>query len=280
MQSTLQPQESQPLLEVRGLSKMHKQGRWWERQFQIAALDNVDLVLYAGRTLALVGESGAGKTTLAMCLLGLERPDAGEIIFNGMNIAKLGSKEKSRAVREIQLIFQDSAGALSPRMSAIEIIEEPLLIAGQNRKSRQQSALQAMEQVGLPSSWRDRKAHELSGGQRQRLAVARALVLKPKLLILDEALAGLDLSIQGQISNLLLDLQSEQNLGYLYISHDLKHVSQFADEVAFLHQGKIIRRTNVTEMISEISAARGQRQLLNTHTEQRTLAARVGAWGQ
>jgi ABC-type glutathione transport system ATPase component len=278
VQPTLQPQNGQPLLEVRGLSKTHKQGRWWQRQFQITALDNVDLTLHAGRTLAVIGESGAGKTTLAMCLIGLERQDAGEIIFDGMNLTELRSQEKLRAHREIQLIFQDSAGALSPRMSAIEIIEEPLLIAGQDRGSRQQRALHTMEQVGLPCGWRDRKPHELSGGQRQRLAIARALVVKPKLLILDEALAGLDLSIRGQISNLLLDLQTEHNLGYLCISHDLKHVAQFADEALVLHQGKVIRHIDAPQLLT--LATEQQRSCLSAVAAPRVIAARAGGFGE
>jgi ABC-type glutathione transport system ATPase component len=279
MQPTTQTRGSQALLEVRGLCKTHRQGHWWQRQFQISALDNIDLTLEAGRTLALVGESGAGKTTLAMCLIGLERADVGEIIFDGTNLSELRGKEKSRAHREIQLIFQDSAGALSPRMSVAEIIEEPLLIAGKDWRSRQQCALQAMEQVGLPSGWHDRKPHELSGGQRQRLAIARALVLQPKLLILDEALAGLDLSIQGQISNLLLDLQSERNLSYLYISHDLKHVVQFADEAVVMQQGKIVKRIAASQMMEEISVPeRGP--LVQTRTPEHVLAARVGGASQ
>lgn len=236
-----------PLLEVRGLCKTHRQGRWWERRFEITALDNVGLTLYPGRTLALMGGSGAGKTTLAMCLVGLEKPDAGEIFFDGTNLADLPRRSKARG-RQIQLIFQDSAGALSPRMSLTEIVEEPLLIAGEMFLLRRQRVSKAMELVGLPISWGSRRPHELSGGQRQRVAIARALVLEPKVLILDEALAGLDLSIQGQISNLLLDLQGERNLGLLAISHDLKHIAQFADEAIVLHRGKIIRRIKTAEM--------------------------------
>lgn len=245
----------EPLLEVRGLCKTHVQGRWWQRQFHELVLSNVDLTLNAGSTLALVGESGAGKTTLAMCLVGLEKPDAGEIVFDGRSLRELRRNERVSIFRQIQLIFQDSAGALSPRMSAAEIIEEPLLIAGEARKARCARALKAMEQVGLPSSWSNRRPHELSGGQRQRLAIARAIILEPKLIILDEALAGLDLSIQAQISNLLLDLQSKLGLSYLCISHDLAHVERFADEMAMIRQGTITKRSRAPVRIGERPAA-------------------------
>jgi ABC-type glutathione transport system ATPase component len=249
---------AQPLLEVRGLCKTHRQGRWWQRRFRLQALKSVDLTVNAGSTLALVGESGAGKSTLAMCLVGMEEPDAGEIVFDGRSLRELHGKERANMHRKIQLIFQDSAGALNPRMSAAEIIEEPLLIAGESRQLRRQQALKAMEQVGLPSSWNNRKPHELSGGQRQRLAIARALLVEPKLLILDEALAGLDLSIQAQISNLLLDLQSEHDLSYLCISHDLAHVSRFSDEVAIIHEGKVTKQIDSPQVSGKPPSSRDQ----------------------
>jgi ABC-type dipeptide/oligopeptide/nickel transport system ATPase subunit len=270
-----QLQKGRPLMEVRGLCKTHTQGRWWQRRFHITALDHVCLTLYAGRTLAVVGESGAGKTTLALCIIGLEKPDAGQVMFEGVNLAEAPQRSKDRA-RQIQLIFQDSAGALSPRMSANEIVEEPLLIAGEDRISRRQRVSKALAQVGLPSSCGDRRPHELSGGQRQRLAIARALVLEPKVLILDEALAGLDLSVQGQITNLLLDLQSEWNLGFLSISHDLAHVANFADEVAVLHQGKIVQRIDAAEIARQVSAAPKEASLARVPLVERALANRAG----
>jgi len=230
----------QPLLDVRGLCKIHAQGRWWEHKFLVRALDNVNLVLPANRTLALIGDSGAGKTTLAMCLTGLEQPDAGTILFEGKDITKIDRK-KARGFPEIQLIFQNSTDALSPRMSALEIVEEPLLIRGSLARTEcQQQALAAMEQVGIPGSCSNRLPHELSGGQRQRLAIARAIVSRPKLLILDEPLSGLDLSIQGQITNLLLDLKDAYQLSFLYISHNLELVCRIADEVAIMRRGKIV----------------------------------------
>src|ERR1700679_2106355 len=144
-----------PLLEVRGLCKIYRQGRWWERRFQVRALDNVELTLHAGSTSALVGESGSGKTTLAMCLMGLENPDAGDIRLDGQSLHEQGRRERAR---NIQLIFQDSAGALNPSMSASEIIEEPLLILGKESGGpRRKQVSKAMEQVGLPVSWGHRR---------------------------------------------------------------------------------------------------------------------------
>src|SRR3984885_1230125 len=253
------PPTPTPLLEVQHLSKTYAQGRWWKRQFRVRALIDVDLVLKTGSTLALVGESGSGKTTLAMCLVGLERPDAGDIRFEGKSLHEFDRKERISAGRDIQLIFQDSAGALNPRMSAAEIIEEPLLIRGQwPSKERAEWVFETMEQVGFRPIWKDRRPNELSGGQRQRLAIARALVLKPKLLILDEAMAGLDLSIQGQITNLLLDLQTAQGLSYLYISHNLELVARIADEVAVIHEGRVVEQAKTSEMFARGRHSYGQ----------------------
>lgn len=247
------------LLEVQGLCKTFTQARWWQHKSCLRALDHVNLVLKSGTTLALVGKSGSGKTTLAMCIVGLEKPDAGDIRFEGKSLPGMGNTERIAARRDIQLIFQDSAGALSPRMSAAEIIEEPLRIRGQwSGKERAERVFEAMEQVGLSASWKDRRPNELSGGQRQRVAIARALVLKPKLLILDEALTGLDLSIQGQIANLLLDLQTSQGLSYLFISHNLELVFRIADEVAIINDGRIVEQAKPTEILAQTKHRNGQ----------------------
>jgi ABC-type oligopeptide transport system ATPase subunit len=238
-----------PLMQVRGLRKVYTRTHWWQKRLQFLALDNVDLAIQGGQTMALVGESGSGKTTLAMCLVGLERPDSGEIWFEGRNLLAAGTG--TRIGSEIQLVFQDSAGALNPRMSAAQIIEEPLLI--RRRGSSQECSelvLELMDQVGLSPKWKDRLPHQFSGGQRQRLAIARALILKPKLVILDEALTGLDLSIQGQIMNLLLDLQALEALSYLYISHNLELAAQVADEIAVMYQGRIVERASQAEFFS------------------------------
>jgi peptide/nickel transport system ATP-binding protein/oligopeptide transport system ATP-binding protein len=215
----------------------------------IHALDNVELEIRAGSTLALVGESGSGKSTLARCLARLERPDSGEIWFDGRRISDLQGEPLFCLRREIQMIFQDPASALNPGFSCREIIEEPMAIQRiGTRSDRRQRALELMEQVGLPPSLSHKSPMDLSGGQRQRLAIARALALKPRFLILDEAFAGLDLSIKAQLANLLLDQQAAASLTYLYISHDLDLVAHFADEVAVMHQGKIIEKGPAAQM--------------------------------
>lgn len=244
---------SQFVLEVRDLSKTFTQGRAWQKQFHRRALDHVNLTLQPGSTLALVGESGCGKTTLAMCVVGLEKPDAGEIFFNGNNLETLDKPEKNNARREIQLIFQDSSAALNPRMSAVEIVEEPLLLRGGNsRAERRELAAAMMERVGISPNWKDRLPHQFSGGQRQRLAIARALVLKPRVLILDEIFAGLDLSIRGQIANLLLDLQESQGLSYICISHNLALVGQIADSIAVMNQGRIVEQMTRQDLVARL----------------------------
>jgi ABC-type glutathione transport system ATPase component len=260
------------VLEARSLCKTFTQGRWWQKRFHRRALDHVNLALGCGQTLALVGESGSGKTTLAMCLVGLEKPEAGNIFLEGVNLQTLDKRSLASARREIQLIFQDSSAALNPRMSAMEIVEEPLLIRGQcTRSERCELALAMMERVGVSPHWAKRLPHEFSGGQRQRLAIARALVLKPKVLILDEIFAGLDLSIQGQIANLLLDLQQSHGLSYLCISHNLALVSQFADSIAVMNKGQIVERRVAgdlfarTENSSEAVISGPRRAALGAH---------------
>jgi ABC-type glutathione transport system ATPase component len=240
------------LLQLAGLTKTYVQGRWWEKQFHLKALDGVDLALEEGKTLALVGESGSGKTTLAMCAALLELPDSGKIRFHGRDVLSLDKRERNLLRPRIQIIFQDST-ALPSRYTARRIIEEPLIV--QRRYSpgeRAELVSELMEKVGLSPSWGNRLPDQFSGGQRQRLAIARSLTLKPELLILDEPFVGLDISTRGQIVNLLLDLQARHSLTYLYISHDLEQIRHFADYVAVMDHGKIIEQASVLEFgISE-----------------------------
>jgi ABC-type glutathione transport system ATPase component len=250
--------ETQPLLQMEDLRKTYLQGRWWEMQFPVKALDGVDLTLEQGKTLALVGKSGSGKTTLALCAALLELPDSGKIFFYGRDVLSLDKGERVLLRPRIQIIFQDST-ALPARYTARQIIEEPLVI--QRRYSPNQRAelvSELMEKVGLPPRWGNRLPNQFSGGQRQRLAVARALTLRPNLLILDEPFVGLDISTRGQIINLLLDLQAENSLTYLYIAHDLELLRYFVDSVAVMDRGKITEQGNVSDLARSLEQAQAR----------------------
>lgn len=243
--------ESVPLIRVQHLNKRYASGGWLSRKgYRIIALDDVSLTIDSGCTLALVGESGSGKSTFARCLTRLTEPDSGEIWFRGVNLLTLRSRELSAARRQIQLVFQDFTSALNPRFSAAEIVGEPLLILGHDEEDRRKQALQMMEEVGLSTESGNRSPNEFSGGQRQRLAIARALILRPALVILDEALSSLDIPVQAQIADLLLELQTSFALTYLYISHDLRMAGHMASKVAVMQQGRIVESGEVEEVFS------------------------------
>jgi peptide/nickel transport system ATP-binding protein len=256
--------ERETLLFALNLEKRYRQGRWPSaKRHQVQALYGVELKLEAGSTLAVVGPSGSGKSTLARCLACLERPDCGEMWFGGVDLAALTDRKLVPFRRQIQMIFQDPGSSLNPRFAAVELISEPLLT--DRRRTQQQCrdrALDLMAQVGLNPDWGNRLPHEFSAGQRRRLAIARALSLEPKLLILDEALTGLDRPIQAQIADLLLQLQANLSLTYVHISHDLDLVACLADRVVVLHQGQIVNTTNSEELLVE--TRRGQANSVTT----------------
>lgn len=230
----------QPLIKIEGLSKSYPDASSG-KQRTILALRSVSLMIAAGTTTALVGESGSGKSTLARCLACLERPTSGQIWLDGREIARLGDKQLREFRPQIQLVFQDPTSSLNPRLTAIEIVAEPLLIQGRHTHTeRDATALEMMRQVGLPAEMAQRRPAEFSGGQRQRLAIARAIALKPKLLILDEALSALDCSVQAQVANLLQALQASLGLTYLFITHDLAMAVHLGDEIAVMDRGEIV----------------------------------------
>jgi len=240
------------LVRVSGLSKQYVQrGAFSRRKFVIHAVRDVDLEIQPQCLTALVGESGSGKSTLARCLAMLERPDKGEIWFEGAEISRGRGKELASLRPKIQMVFQDSAGALNPRFSAAEIISEPLEIqrrcGGDKLRKR---ACELMEEVGLSPDWADRRPLEFSGGQRQRLAIARAIALQPAFLILDESLSKLDLITQAQILQLLSDLQTSHDLTYLLICHDLTLVKRVADFVMVMQNGEIVERGTRPEVLN------------------------------
>jgi ABC-type glutathione transport system ATPase component len=238
-----------PLLEVRGLAKHYARRR---RDEPVEALRGVDLVIAPGAAVALVGQSGSGKSTLARCVARLEEPSAGEVWFEGVDLLSLRGRSLRPFRERLQLVLQDSAAALDPRLSAADIVGEPLAVAARGtRRERHRRALELMETVGIPATWAARRPPELSGGQRQRLALARALALEPRLLILDEAFTGLDASVQAQIASLLEDLRARRGLTFLYISHDLALVGALADEVAILYDGRIVERGPPARLFAE-----------------------------
>jgi ABC-type glutathione transport system ATPase component len=241
-----------PLLRVSGLCKQYVQRRPFSRQkIVVSAFQHVSFTIFPGKTLALVGESGAGKSSLARCIALLESPSAGEIELAGQNLLALNRKQLFPIRREVQLIFQDPSSALNPRLTACEIIAEPLLIQGEGTKSQRRArALQLMEQVGLDPAWERKTPLAFSGGQRQRLAIARALALGPRLLILDEALSNLDAANQTLILKLLADLQAAHSLSFLHISHDLRLVSEFADDVAVMYRGRIAEAKSTRKLFA------------------------------
>ncbi|MGC1482816.1 MAG: ATP-binding cassette domain-containing protein [Candidatus Acidiferrum sp.] len=231
----------QPLLRVEHLVKQYAAGRSLRPISRLTALDGVSLAIASQTTLALVGESGSGKSTLALCIACLEPPTSGSILFEGVDVAALAENQRRSVRSQIQLVFQDPASSLNPRWTALEIVSEPLAVQRRfTEQERVEKTRALLDRVALPRNVASRRAGELSGGQKQRLAIARALALEPKLIILDEALSALDCSVQAQISNLLLELQSSLGLTYLFITHDFAMAAHLADQIAVMDRGRIV----------------------------------------
>jgi oligopeptide transport system ATP-binding protein len=242
---------AQPILEVRNLKKYFpiKGGIFSKTIAYVQAVDGVSFSLYPGETVGLVGESGCGKSTAARTILRLIEPSDGEVIFEGQDILKLGKKPMRTLRRQMQIIFQDPYASLNPRMTVASIVGEPLEIH-KIAKGRQKEEIVAniLEKVGLRPEHMRRYPHEFSGGQRQRIGIARALALNPKLIIGDEPVSALDVSIQAQVINLLEDLQKEFNLTYLIIAHDLSVVEHISNRVAVMYLGKIVEMATDREL--------------------------------
>ncbi len=247
-------EERPPLLRVSNLSTHFpvRSGLLQRITGHLRAVDDVSFEVRPGETLGLVGESGCGKTTVGRSILRLVPATSGEVIFEGHDVFALSRRKLQRLRREIQIIFQDPIGSLNPRMRIVQIVGEPLLVHGLASKSELPDRVrELLERCGLSGSVANRYPHEFSGGQRQRIGIARALAVRPKLIVCDEPTSALDVSIQAQILNLLKDLQEEFDLAYLFISHDMAVIHHLCDRIAVMYEGKIVEQGTRDEVLLE-----------------------------
>lgn len=229
------------LLEVRHLVKEFRQGRLFGTSSVTRAVDDISFEIQQGETFGLVGESGCGKTTTGRCILRLIEPTSGQVLFKSRDLAPLSAHEMRLARRDLQIVFQDPYSSLNPRMRVGAIVEEPLVIFREGTKvERARRVAELFELVGLDPAQATKYPHEFSGGQRQRIGLARALAVNPSLVIADEPVSALDVSVQAQVVNLLLDLQTRLGLTYLFIAHDLRLVRQICTRVAVMYRGRIV----------------------------------------
>ena len=243
--------KQQILVEAKNIRKWFPIKKWFfEKQAYVKAVDDVTLNLYRGETLGIVGESGCGKSTMARTLLRLIEPTDGEIIYDGMDLRALKGKELRKLRSRMQIVFQDPYSSLNPRMKIGEIISEPMIISGmkKNQAECMDRVYELLDMVGLDPTYVDRFPHEFSGGQRQRIVIARAIATNPELLICDEPVSALDVSVRAQVLNLLEELQEKLNLTYMFISHDLSVVEHLCDRVAIMYLGQLMELGTVDQI--------------------------------
>ncbi|MFZ9788906.1 MAG: ABC transporter ATP-binding protein [Burkholderiaceae bacterium] len=242
----------EPILEVKGLRKVfpRKIGLW--RRDDVVAVDNVSFRLMKGKTLGIVGESGSGKTTAGLCAVRLHQATSGQILFEGQDLRTMSEAAFMPLKRRLQIVFQNPYASLNPRFTVGQILSEPMLLhgIGSSASDRESKLLDLLDRVGLPAAAVNRYPHEFSGGQRQRIAIARCLALSPDVIVCDEAVSALDVSVQAQVLNLLKDLQRELSLSYVFISHDLGVVRYMADELVVMHQGRVVEQGQADSIYS------------------------------
>lgn len=242
-------EDRSPLLEVINLKQHFKVSR----KFTVKAVDGVSFEIYPGETYGLVGESGSGKSTIGRSIIRLYEPTGGKVLFNGKDISgKLGSSDWSNLRMKMQMIFQDPMASLNPRKKVVDIIAQGLDIHRQydSMEDRKQKVYRILEMVGLSHEHANRYPHQFSGGQRQRIGIARALIMNPDLIIADEAISALDVSIQAQVVNLMKDIQKKTNIAYLFIAHDLSMIKYISDRVGVLHYGHLLETGTTEEIFS------------------------------
>ncbi len=239
------------LLSVKDVVKRYNLPREGLERRTLTASDHVTFEVEAGEVYGLVGESGSGKTTMGRMICGLERPDSGSILFDGVELVGMSARERRRHARDIQMVFQDSSSAFDPRNRVGAILEEPLRILGEgDAASRRERACEALDQVGLPQAYLDRYPHQLSGGQRQRLNIARALMMRPRFLVCDEPVSALDVSVQAQVLNLLRGLQRRTGVAMLFITHDMRVARHMCDRIGVMRAGTIVEEAPAEQLIA------------------------------
>ena len=239
------------ILEVKNLKKYFPvESKVRVEPKSVKAVDDVSFDVYRNETLSIVGESGCGKSTTGRCLIGLNKPTSGEVIYNGKNIVGISDKEQRVLCKDLQMIFQDPYSSLNPRMTIGSILEEPLIIHKmcKTREERMQRVLDMLEKVGMRRDHYYRYPHEFSGGQRQRIGIARALILEPKLVVCDEPVSALDVSIQSQVLNLLAEVKKEMNITYVFISHNMSVVRYISDRVGVMYLGHLVELAETEEL--------------------------------
>lgn len=236
------------ILEVRDLKKHFKTPKG-----VLSAVDGVSFTVEKGKTLGIVGESGCGKSTTGRCILRLIEPTSGTVLFNGVDLSKLNKNEMRKARKDVQMIFQDPFSSLDPRKTVREIIMEPIKLNGliKDKAEREERVLSLMRLVGLAERFVDSYPHQLDGGRRQRVGIARALAVDPKLIVCDEPVSALDVSIQAQILNLLKELQEKLGLTYIFITHDLAVVNHFSDDIAVMYLGRLVEKAATEELFDD-----------------------------
>ncbi|NUU76708.1 ABC transporter ATP-binding protein [Paenibacillus xylanilyticus] len=253
MRKPIKESADKPLLQLEGVHKHYpiQKGIFSKTVGQIKAVDGIDLQVYPGETVGLVGESGCGKSTLGRSIIGLENISSGKVLFEGRDLTQMSGAEMRTLRRDIQMIFQDPYSSLNPRKRIVDLITEPLhVLRGMSDAEALREASQLMEIVGLSVQGLGKYPHEFSGGQRQRIGIARAVALRPKLIVCDEPVSALDVSIQAQILNLLKDLQREFNLTYLFIGHGLGSVKYMSNRIAVMYLGKVVELAPAQELFS------------------------------
>lgn len=239
------------ILEVKNLKKYFPvESKVRVEPKSVKAVDDVSFDVYRNETLSIVGESGCGKSTTGRCLIGLNKPTSGEVIYNGKNIVGISDKEQRILCKDLQMIFQDPYSSLNPRMTIGSILEEPLIIHKicKTKEERMQRVLDMLEKVGMRRDHYYRYPHEFSGGQRQRIGIARALILEPKLVVCDEPVSALDVSIQSQVLNLLAEVKKEMNITYVFISHNMSVVRYISDRVGVMYLGHLVELAGTEEL--------------------------------